>query len=109
MTTGYPRTDPPWHGLYQVKVTIFQEDTTDVTSDAIVMIKVPFMILYKPRRPIFYYICVLGFLAIIAAAAYYFLVFAKAAIKETVQRGRRDDIGYSTAVDTDRTTGLELN
>lgn len=109
MISGYPRTDPPYHGVLQIKITIVQQDTSEITTDAVVMLKTPFLISYRPRRPMFYYILVILIILVIGGVAFYLMNAAKTAIKQTAERGRHENIRYSTASDTDRHTGLELN
>lgn len=108
--TGYPKTKLPYYGVLQVQVKLFQMDYNEVSNDAIIMYKIPFMITSRPKRPIFYIICVAIVFIILAIGVFIVLRFTTRAVEQKI-RNSREDIRYQSASanDNSASTGLELN
>lgn len=105
----YPRTNPPYYGLLQIRVAVVQEESGSTTADAEFMYKVPFMVYSIPPRPWTYFLWAGICICVVALVAWYFLVFAKNAVVNKIEQDRRGNVHYTAAVETERNTGLELN
>lgn len=98
MGTGYPVLhDPYYFGTLQVTITFIQDANNELTNEASVMFKFPFVIKSRPKKPIFYVIMT-GIVMIVGALAVgAFLLYTKKKVVEVVKARNELSYTYKTA------------
>lgn len=119
VTGGYPKTSLPYYGVMQVKITVIQEESIDITSDASVIQKWCFIIDSRPGSGVLFWMAIIFLILAIAAVILSrciltsdFLTRAQVSLKSFFQKpDRNPDIGgfaYQQP-EEEATRGLELN
>jgi hypothetical protein len=108
--TGYPVLhDPYYFGTLQVTMTFIQDASNELTNEASVMFKFPFVIKSRPKKPIFYVILT-GIVMIVGALAVgAFLLYTKRKVVEAVanRSSQLSNIDYKPA-DLEGSNRLDL-
>lgn len=96
--TGYPVLhDPYYFGTLQVTITFIQDASNELTNEASVMFKFPFVIKSRPKKPIFYVIMTGIIMVIGALAVGAFLLYTKRKVVEVVKARNELSYTYKTA------------
>ena len=107
LTMGYPKTSLPYYGVVQITARFYQEDLDEVSNDASLMIKIPFKITSRPRKPIVYFIMIFMLIGFIGVAVFFFLKYTKNAVEDRIKD--RGNFHYQSASADSSSTNIELS
>ena len=113
-TPGYPKTNPPYYGVVNVKVVLYQNDASEVSTDAQVIYRYPFII---ENRPVVKTIALTSLIIVVILVLLYFLLRRRCTkmISDTISKsgaaGNTNPEGYQQTATHDISTassGIEL-